>query len=577
MVVYTNMCRLIGSLVFIFFCGAHAQAIDPLRFALEDGAMLKAAATVDDALEALTRQCRERELSGLEAERIHSEGWMTQKDFERRKASILAGTEQPPLVSDEIFVRRAYLDITGCIPEADAAEAFLKDAAPDKRLSLIDKLLLSEARGRHFFNHLASVLRLRDDVAGVSQKLYVDWVRHAASSNMRYSDLVYELITARGALAENAAVGYFLRDRGVMFATAEETVRTFLGVDIACARCHDHPFCDATQKGYYEFAALFSRTQISAGESPAVGDLWSGFLTLPEVYYYRDGKALEPLREASVKGLGLVLARWSTPIVDGENNGAQIRGDFAVWLTSPDNRRFAGTVAWQMWERFFGGVMRPLGRVDVPDSEERSKHEMRTGKCEAYPSSMAMSWLNELLDIRDNADPAKVSAAFVKSLTDAMVLAKFDLRDFERVLLHTRAYQRECAATEPGGDPLKHAAPRVRRLSAEQMWDSMALLSRGEGAVPVWACDLPGELQATHGLRRLGRGRHELALDSQTFISHDVAAFMQSSELVKTASGAGSRVMSRLSAMKSRTEQVDAAFLAVLSRYVGSNPTQANL
>ena len=171
-------------------------------------------------------------------------------------------TEDAP---DAVFLRRAYLDCIGRIPTAEEARAFLGDAAQDKRSRLIDKLLADPAWAQQRFQQLASLFRVQDEVLGVSQKPYIDWLRAAVERNMPFDELARTLLTASGSLKTNPATGYLLRDHGWMLATASESAWIFLGADLVCAHCHDHPFTDWTQMQVYQLAACFGATKVTIG------------------------------------------------------------------------------------------------------------------------------------------------------------------------------------------------------------------------------------------------------------------------------------------------------------------------
>ena len=153
--------------------------------------------------------------------------------------------EPNPSIDDTTFVRRVHLDIIGRNPTAAEAAKFLTASDPDKRARLIDSLLDSPGYVSHQFNFWADILRIttRMQGQGIENGIsYTNWVKQAIASNMPYDQFVRELVTARGIIDENGAVGFYLRDRGMEIDHLATTVQTFLGTQLVCAQCHDHPF-----------------------------------------------------------------------------------------------------------------------------------------------------------------------------------------------------------------------------------------------------------------------------------------------------------------------------------------------
>lgn len=124
------------------------------------------------------------------------------------------------IASEEVFVRRAYLDLVGRIPTAEETRRFLEDENLRKRGALVRSLIGSEGYVSHQFNYWADLLRARSRIAGNNQSLpagmaYEQWVKNAIRENRPYDEIVYDLVTSHGSSWENPAVGYYLRDYGM--------------------------------------------------------------------------------------------------------------------------------------------------------------------------------------------------------------------------------------------------------------------------------------------------------------------------------------------------------------------------
>lgn len=180
------------------------------------------------------------------------------------------GLKPNKATDDYTFVRRVHLDIAGAIPTLVQTNAFISSKS-EKREALIDSLLSSPGYVSHMFNYWASILRIKDRPDNnMLAYAYRDWVKEQLRINRPYDEWVREMLTAEGKLWQNPAVGYTLRDTGMPLVHVDNTIRVFLGTQIGCAQCHDHPFDKWTQKEFYELAAFTHGTSTrDANGSPA--------------------------------------------------------------------------------------------------------------------------------------------------------------------------------------------------------------------------------------------------------------------------------------------------------------------
>ena len=397
------------------------------------------------------------------------------------------GITQGTLLNDEQFVRRAYLELGGRIPRLEEVRLFTQQQRSTKRQDLIDKLLTSPDYVSHFYNFWADILRLKErpDKQTLVFEPYMDWVKQSIAHNTPYDEWVFAMLTADGTLWDNPAVGYQLRDRGMPLPYIDNTVRVFLGVQIGCAQCHDHPFDRWTQKEFYELAALTSGTRdrtfqgrpqkgggmgmqmmgMQAGAANARGlfqelqearknrevpvaaiqflrlnntavNFKQASLKLPHDYQYDNGNP-EDVVQPSVLW-GKVPQKFSS---------SDRRTQFAGWLTSHDNRQFARAIANRLWKKMMG-----VGLVEPVD-------EFQEGNIPVLP---------ELLE----------------HLTDEVLRLDFDIREFIRIIAATDAWQSQAIVYDATStDPYLFTAPALKRMTAEQLWDSMlTLVAKNEWA-----------------------------------------------------------------------------------------------
>lgn len=414
-------------------------------------------------------------------DRLVAKGIVSKYNPERAKKGLAPLTSYNPLTSDEQFIRRVYLDIIGRIPNLDETVAFLDDKSPTKRAKVIDMLLDSEGYVSHTYDYFADMLRVRDrfDGSQVRGTPYITWLKEQVAKNRPWNELVSELLTADGKMWDNPATGYLLRDSGMPLDNLANTLTVFLGTDVACAQCHDHPFANWTQMQFYQLASFFGATttrlqgkdfekgdmamavmpevekmieasgndiqrvrnglrQFITANRTAVQDRSENTLKLPMDYKYKDAKGGD---HVAPKFVMWSKADAANPAYkQNKKKEERLRDSFAAWLTHKENPRFAMTIANRLWKRAFGaGVAEPVTNID---------------------------------------DPSKASnPELLVQLANEMKRLNFNMKDFMRLIYNTKAYQAE-ATTEPiaMGEPYYFQGPQLRRLTAEQAWDSYMTL-----------------------------------------------------------------------------------------------------
>jgi hypothetical protein len=395
-----------------------------------------------------------------------------------------------PIVDDAVFLRRSYLNIIGRLPTEKEARQFLDSNDQKKRSVLIDTLVDSPGMKSRLFNFWSDLLRVKTNEESSGLGWHV-WLRNAVENNMPYNEMVHAMLGAEGHIADNPAVGYYLRDRGMLLDNVSNTVEVFLGQQIGCAQCHDHPFDDTTQMEYYQLAAFLGGTEYRFDQGRekirevigasamgseaaqrlarmdpkkakkiretlkkkqrdkfneardlstvlryhnrnALTDVASKDLKLPADYAYEDGKPGDVVSPNALFGNEL-----------GEVAPEDRRKTFAKWATSPENPFFTKVIANRLWKYTFG-----YGLV-------------------ANPSD----WGNS---------PEPSHPKLVDTIEKAMIDVDYDVQEFLRILFHTQLFQREVTAEEPAqGFSFPFQGPILRRLDAEELRDSFVTMSFG--------------------------------------------------------------------------------------------------
>jgi hypothetical protein len=372
--------------------------------------------------------------------------------------------QQNPPATDEQFIRRVYLDIIGRIPSYGEVTSFLNSKGTGKRRKVIDELLKHPGYVSHNYNYWADILRLQSNrrVGGVNAEggAYIEWVKQALRENRPYDLFVQQLLTANGYPWDNPAVGYYIRDSGTPLDNMSNTIQVFLGTQLVCAQCHNHPFEDWTQKEYYQMAAYtygvetrlrpdnleMARKLVkkaSGGNrerersmSRAIRDLFEVItvgahetkkpLKLPHDYKYEDAKPKATIAPGPLFRQEVEFGKDETP-----------RETYVRWMTNPKNDLFVKVIANRIWKKVMGhGLFEPVD-------------DLKKDSLVSHPQLMAY-----LMKLMKDVD--------------------FDLKQFERILYNTPTYHRQVSTTDHvKGEPYYFAGPLLRRMTAEQLWDSM--------------------------------------------------------------------------------------------------------
>jgi len=333
-----------------------------------------------------------------------------------------------PRCDDAEFVRRVYLDITGHIPSADKAMAFLDSRQPNKRAELIDELLASNEYGKHQADIWQSLLLPRtSDNRLISFDKMTEWLQKSFNDNKPWDQMVRDILTAQGDMDKNGAVTYFLANATPDKLTDNAT-RVFLGVQLQCAQCHNHPFTGWKQDEYWGMAAFFTKVRFNGNPQQVARQ--GGTLSISE-----SGRG-RPLRmPISAKRVPPKFLQGEQPALASSD---AYRPVLAKWMTDPHNPYFSRAMVNRLWAQFFGrGIVNPVD-------------DMHDGNPPSHPQL--------LVDL---------SAQFAAN--------GFDVKQLIRALCNSAAYQR----TSKPGTGNRDAGPElfsrmaVKVLTPEQMYDSL--------------------------------------------------------------------------------------------------------
>jgi hypothetical protein len=346
------------------------------------------------------------------------------EQIDRRLAE--AKVNPAPLASDAEFLRRVYLDLTGVIPTPEKARAFLDSTDPDKRARLIDELLASPNYGRRQADLWVPKLFPKDSANRfVLKEPFVRWLEAEFNANTPWNEFVTKLVTATGTVEQNPAVTYFLANRSVDKLT-DTCTQHFLGIQLQCAQCHNHPFTGWKQTEYWGMAAFFSKVNPQnpknankGGDNTQIGVRETAAKTKLKDFFPEATKVVPP----KVLGGDEVKASAADPL----------RPVLAAWMTAPDNPYFARAMVNRTWAMLFGrGFVNPID--DMHEDNQPSHPELLT----------------------------ELSAAFARG---------HDVKALVRGICLSRAYQRTSKPT--AGDDALFARMTMKVMTPEQLYDSL--------------------------------------------------------------------------------------------------------
>ncbi|MFN0172356.1 MAG: DUF1553 domain-containing protein [Bryobacteraceae bacterium] len=332
------------------------------------------------------------------------------------------------LSSDEQFLRRVYLDLMGALPSATEAAAFLESKDPKKRDALIDQLLDRPEYAQFWSLKWGDLFMIQAIYNMNNSPFAAEYFRRNFAEDRPYNDVVNEMLTGVGPLAEVGPNSFYSReDRRPPEEYATLASKTFLGLSLECARCHDHPKEKWKRDDYLGIAAFFSQVRMKErnGYRP-----FEGFVVLDYAREFRHPQSRQVVKPRLLDGAEPVIG----PMADR-------RELLANWITARENPYFARATVNRVWEQFFG-----RGLVDPVE-------DFRATNPPTHP---------KLLD--------RLAATFVEY--------GYRFKPLIALMLKSRAYQLAASTNETNAEDLiNYSRYYMRRLGAEQMLDAVSTVT----------------------------------------------------------------------------------------------------
>jgi hypothetical protein len=258
------------------------------------------------------------------------------------------GLTPRPVVGDDVFLRRAYLELTGTIPSVAEARDFLDSTTADKREQLIFNLL----NDKRFADHHARLWARMLAPAGNTRGPLEAWLRTEFGKNTPFDQIAKSVLTAKGNATTASPAAFYFAVGNSPDRVAEAVARGLLGVRLGCAQCHNHPFTSWKREHFWGLAAFFAGT----GTTP--GQVNDGFTTKIT--------PMDSSREFDARFLEGPAPRFP--------EGRSPRAALAEWLATPENHYFAANVVNRVWQDLCGsGLVSTIDDLDTLDAKEREQ------------------------------------------------------------------------------------------------------------------------------------------------------------------------------------------------------------
>ena len=377
--------------------------------------------------------------------------------------------------TDDQFVRRVYLDITGTLPTPDQVSKFVADKDAKKRDKLVDALVDTPEYSYYFANKWADILRVKrgNQQAGRAYGTFAfhGWIRDAIARDMRYDDFVSEIVGAVGDETKNPPTVWY-KDITTPEQFVDNLAQVFLGLRMACANCHHHPYEKWSQDDYWSLAAFYGRVGRKAIPTPGITNQ-NGRQNQRQILYSKSSGNVVNKRTNKNADMRPLDGEPMTVADDVDP-----RHKLAEWLTDAKNPFFAKAVANRYFAHFFGrGIVDPLDDMRVTNP----------------PSNP------ELLD------------AIAKELTDN----GYSLKHLIKLICKSETYQLSSAPNEFNKhDKQAYARYYPKRMSAEVLFDAVCQVTASPTSftglppdkfAPNRAIMLPDESYASYFLDVFGR------------------------------------------------------------------------
>jgi hypothetical protein len=452
---------------------------------------------------------------------------LTPQDIDAALAEYLGEEADAPLMTDAQFLVRATFDLLGRQPNVEELAAFEQDQSEDKRAKAIERMLASEDYGRNWANYWSDVMAYRQQEPQLTfhnYKPFKAWLAEQFNADKTWDEIVFRMLTGRGFVGEHPEGTFIAFHQADEKKLAGETSRVFLGVQIACAECHDHPFVDMPQETFHGMAAFFVRTDAKIP--------WNDSNKI-ELVSKDKGEHKMPGAKGEMQPTALQGAT-----IDLGKSDLGRRAELARWIVAGDNPYFARSCVNHIWGRLLG-----RGFYDPVD-------EIGEGGVAILPE-------------------------LHNALADHFLASGYDMKSVFRVVMNTRAYQRQL---DPETHEKAFAEARPKQLRGDEVFDSLATAIglpnvTPEATKPTGAFRFPPPPKSTRDLVNQAFGYDPSFEESRIVRTMAQAMFMMNNEQIQAQIDADPESGTFLAKLLAEQEDDDQVITSLFRAVLARNPS----
>jgi hypothetical protein len=370
----------------------------------------------------------------------------TARQVDKLLAEELHGSEADlaPQTSDAVWLRRVWLDTVGDIPSPEHVTAFVLDPAPNKRARVVTERVNNPQFGHNWARYWRDVILYRrvEERAVLSADSVTAWLTEEINAGRGWDKIASEIITSTGDVRENGATAIIFAQDGRTEETTAEVARIFLGIQIQCAQCHDHPYDRWQREEFHELAAFFPRT------------------------------TLRPVNTATKRSFA--VGSNDNPRMRGNRDNVNRTGAPEHYMSDLEDPQAPGT---RMQPKFFlTGAQIPFG---TPDAERRGMAAELITESPWFATALVNRMWAELVgegfyepvdDIGPDREPSAPKA--VEYLSQQFIKSGYDTRWLVKVITATEAYGRQSRPRRLPGD-VPFTANVAQPLRADQLFNAL--------------------------------------------------------------------------------------------------------
>ena len=406
-----------------------------------------------------------------------------------------AGVEPAPQCGAEDFLRRVTFDIAGRPPTPEELLLFVVDPSPDKRTRVVDELLQTEDYAVNWARYWRDVFlsHATNERAPLARSAFVDWMAAKLRENRPWDEIATEMITATGDVTENGATMLIFAQQGEPAEVAAEVSRVFLGIQIQCANCHDHPTDSWTRRQFHQLAAFFPRITIRRDPNDQRAFIVASFNAQrrrfpfaqnPErVFLFLDRNRDGKLAKAEVERtpLGRLFDRV-LQLGDKDKDGMLSLQELKNLPRPQANQPGQGSLEHYMPDLEHpeeeGTLMTPVFFLDtsvrlrtgIDDLTRREALARAITSPRMWAAFTGQGFYVPIDDIGPQRTPQHPQA--LEELARGFTRSGYDIEWLIRTITATRAYQREARASDPTAT-VGLAAVTPTRLRADQIYSAL--------------------------------------------------------------------------------------------------------